>query len=165
MPVRFASATRRVTSWRFDSRSRRDARVAQAGMNADANDTQTFRLLLSGDRLSVCHLDADHPIPAWASGEGLWALLRRERELTVVCATDRVPPDARQKPGWRALTVDVILDFSETGILAALTALLAQAKVSVFALSTYETDVLLVQQDVLDLAIEALRTAGHDVVD
>ena len=135
-------------------------------MSTEGNQTERhFRLSLSEDQLSVCRLDVDGRIPSWATGDGFWAVLRREMELTVVCITDRVPEGTCHTSGWRALTIDATLDFSEVGILADLTTLLARAGVSIFALSTYDTDVVLVREAVLSSAIEVLRAGGHEIAD
>jgi hypothetical protein len=67
--------------------------------------------------------------------------------------------------GWRCLQVAGPLDFSLTGVLASLASCLAEAKVSIFAISTYDTDYLLVQAEDLETAIRALRAAGHEIVD
>lgn len=114
--------------------------------------------------LAIVRLEGTTAPPDWAfSGPGLAAVLRRDDELTVVCATDRVPFDEAlvAQHDWRALEVQGPLDFALTGILAALASSLAAAGIAIFALSTYDTDVLLVHADRLDDAVAALRSAGH----
>jgi hypothetical protein len=81
----------------------------------------------------------------------------------VVCEESLVAAGARAERGRSLLRVDGTLDFSLTGVLAALAAPLAQAKISIFALSTYDTDYLLLAQNDLDRAIAALERAGHSV--
>jgi len=116
------------------------------------------------ESLSVCRLPADSawPVPA---GGGFFSATRTGDELSIVCASDEVPdaPNVRVEPDWRALEVLGPLDFSLVGILASLTAPLAAAAVSIFAVSTYDTDYVLVQGDMLQRAIDALREAGHQV--
>lgn len=102
-------------------------------------------------------------MPAWAwTGEPA-SVTRTRDELSVVCRADAVPDGVRAVAGWRCLKVQGPLDFGLTGILAALTAPLAAAGIPVFAVSTYDTDYLLVKADQLDRAAEALRGAGHRV--
>lgn len=84
-------------------------------------------------------------------------------ELSVVCTETSVPPDVLSERGWRALKVQGPLDFSLTGVLAALTAPLAAAAIPIFALSTYQTDYVLVHGRDLTRASEALTEAGHTV--
>ncbi len=120
-------------------------------------------LCILDDELAICRLDPDEEIPAWVAGGGLWCITRTEEELSLVCATDQAPEDARSEGPWRALKVQGPLDFALTGILAALAAPLAEAGIPIFALSTFDTDYLLVRSECLDLAVEALRAAGHRI--
>lgn len=118
--------------------------------------------LVAGD-LAVCRLDPDEEIPAWVAGGDLWCVSRTPDELSLVCAFDQVPPEVKSEGPWRAFRVQGPLDFSLTGILAALTAPLAEAGIPIFALSTFDTDYLLVKADRLEAAALALRDAGHRI--
>ena len=115
-------------------------------------------------RLAVCRLaeDAEAPAPLPPLG----AVVRRGSELTVVCGEDDAPAGASSvQGGWRALEVAGPFELtSVVGVLASLAAPLADAGVSVFVVSTFDTDVLLVQEGALDAAVAALRRAGHSVV-
>lgn len=116
---------------------------------------------------AVCKLDAALPMPAppaacLRSG-GLWALLCSPGESTLVCARDFAPACAVLEPGFRAMGVVGTLDFALTGILAGLTAALARARVSVYALSTFDTDYLLVREAHLVAALDALRDEGYSI--
>jgi hypothetical protein len=85
-------------------------------------------------------------------------------ERSLVCPTDRSPPDAiARSDGWRALRVAGTLDFSLVGILASLSTTLADAGVGLFAVSTFDTDYILAKSADFDRALAALRTAGHDI--
>ncbi len=79
----------------------------------------------------------------------------------MVCAESVVPPEVGHQGGWRCLAVRGPLAFDETGVLAALAAPLARAAVPIFALSTFDTDYLLVPATHLERALTALREAGH----
>ncbi|WP_412062398.1 ACT domain-containing protein [Rubrivirga sp. IMCC45206] len=114
-------------------------------------------------RLAVGRLAPDAPVSDWMTTGAVSSVTRTAAELSVVCAEAAVPPDVVAERGWRALTVRGPLDFALTGILAGLAAPLAQAGVSIFALSTYDTDVLLVRDRQLAQAVAALRAAGHEV--
>ena len=92
---------------------------------------------------------------------GLVSITRRAGELSIVCAEARVPPEVRAERGWRALEVQGPIDFEEVGVLHALSGPLARAGVSVFAVATFDTDLVLVREETLDRAVEALRVAGH----
>lgn len=117
------------------------------------------------ERLSVCRMpsDADWPVPA-ADGS-FYSATRTGAEISVVCREDAAPTGehVRVEPDWRALEVAGPLDFGMVGVMADLTAPLADVDVSVFVVSTYDTDYVLVHAAALERAIEALRAAGHAV--
>ena len=98
--------------------------------------------------------------PEWAGGE-LCSITSTPDELSVVCPEAAVPEGVRRQGGWRCLRVRGPLAFEETGVLAALAAPLARAAVPLFALSTFDTDYLLVPGDELEKALNALGAAGH----
>lgn len=120
-------------------------------------------LTLLSDQLAVCRLAPDTPLPAWVAGPGFVSITRTDEELSIVVAQDRVPGDVASVGPWRALKVQGPLDFTLTGILAALTAPLANAGISLFAIATYDTDYVLVREETLDAAIKVLTAAGHRV--
>jgi len=122
-----------------------------------------LKLFILPETLAVCRLEAEAVFPEWARSSSLVALVRTGDEVSVVCDQDCVPADITAVSGWRALGVEGPLDFSLVGVLAALTTTLAEAGVSIFALSTYNTDYILVKENRLDLAVHALREAGHDI--
>jgi hypothetical protein len=86
--------------------------------------------------------------------------VRTPTELSIVCDETWVPRDVRAERGFRALVIDGALDFALTGILASVTGPLAEAAISLFAFSTYDTDYVMVKEEQLDAAVAALRAAG-----
>ena len=122
-----------------------------------------MKLVLLPGLFAVCQLDPKAPLPAWANAgsSALVSVTRTANELSIVCAQEDAPDDVRQERDWRCLMVEGPLDFSLTGVLSALLAPLADAGVSIFALSTFDTDYLLVRAAQLGLAVEALSAAGH----
>jgi len=121
------------------------------------------KLLLWSETLSICRLGGDAPIPEWALTGGFSSITRTAQELSVVCPQDQVPPGIQKRDGWKALQVEGPLDFSLTGVLASLTEPLAKEGISVFAISTYDTDYLLVREEQLKGAIQALRGEGYEI--
>jgi hypothetical protein len=111
-------------------------------------------------RLAVCRLEAGAAPPAWAVGGPLWSITGSADELSVVCAEAAVPDGVRREGGWLALRVAGPLDFALTGVLSAIAAPLAAAGVSIFAVSTFDTDYVLVKEERLAEAVAALRAAG-----
>jgi hypothetical protein len=115
--------------------------------------------------LAICRMNHDAPFPSWLprTSSPLTAIVRTDDELSVVCPAAEVPGDVHHEGPWRALRVAGPLDFALVGILARLSTALADAGISVFAISTFDTDYLLVRGETLDQAVTALRSAGHDV--
>jgi hypothetical protein len=119
-------------------------------------------LLPVAGRFAVCRLPADAPVPAWAGGTFV-SVTRTPDELSVVCPEEAVPAAVRSEPGWLCWRVAGAMPFTLVGVLASLTAPLADAGVGVFAVSTFDTDYLLVKAGDGDAAVAALRRAGHAV--
>jgi hypothetical protein len=138
----------------------------EAAMAADAVSAgDGVRMDLLDVHLAVCRLNHDAPIPSWLprTTSPLTAIVRTDEELSVVCPAAEVPGDVHHEGPWRALRVAGPLDFSLVGILARIATPLADAAVSIFAISTFDTDYVLVRADDVDAAVGALRAAGHDV--
>lgn len=110
---------------------------------------------------AVCRLSPDCPLPA-KKPPGFFSVSYTEEECSVVCREDAADSLGAQhvERGWRMLRVAGTLDFALTGILSRLTAPLAEAGVPVFALSTFDTDYLLLADREYDKALVALRNAG-----
>ena len=116
--------------------------------------------LLSG-AFSVCTLP-DATQVDWS--DPLVFLCKTDQELSLVCPAASVPANTLEREdGWSALRVQGPLDFSLVGILARLSEVLAKAGVSIFAVSTYCTDYLLVRQRQLEQALACLRQAGYSI--
>ena len=112
---------------------------------------------------AICRWSADATLPDWAYQGGFVSVTRTPAELSAVCAFDAVPPGTVSEGPWRIFAVRGPLDFALTGVMASLAAPLAAGGVSIFAISTYDTDYALVRADKLDRAVEALRAAGHRI--
>jgi hypothetical protein len=123
-----------------------------------------MELALMSQELAVCRLEEHDPVPDWAWRGELVSITRARGELSLICASGAVPEGApKVERGWRALVVTTEMDFSTTGVAAALTAALADAGVSVLPVATYDTDYFLVKCERVADAIEALLAAGHQV--
>ncbi len=112
---------------------------------------------------AICRLDGDADIPEWALTGSFFSITRTQDELSIVCDQSNVPEGIPCDKGWRCLRVEGPLDLSLTGILSSLAAPLAHAGISIFAMSTYETDYVMVKEKDLDRAILVLSQEGHQV--
>jgi hypothetical protein len=120
-------------------------------------------LSLLPERFAITRLGADSAIPAWATEGPFFSITRTGDELSVVTELSRVPAGVQSQPGWRVLKVQGPFVLSEVGVLAALATPLAEARISLFAISTFDTDYLLVASDTLSAAVAALERAGHTI--
>ena len=124
---------------------------------------QQLTLLVVDDSFAICRLEPKAPIPPWATAGDLSSITRTAEELSVVCRQDAVPDGINCERGWRCLRVAGTIPFSVVGVLASLTAPLAEAGISVFAISTFDTDYLLVKAKDLKRAVDVLRRWGHTI--
>jgi hypothetical protein len=126
--------------------------------------TRKLTILVFPGRFAVCRLAADSPLPPWAQRGGFISLTRTEDELSTVCAEENISADVRAERGWRCLKLQGPFAFDEIGVLASVTEPLAQAGISLFAISTFDTDYVLVKEADLERASATLREAGHLVL-
>ena len=111
--------------------------------------------------LAVCRLPADQPVPEWALAGSFFSVTRTSDELSIACEDGRVPEGIRAEHGWTGLKLEGPFPFSMTGVLASFLEPLAAAGISIFAVSTFDTDCVLVKSEMLSRAVEALQACGH----
>jgi uncharacterized protein len=126
-----------------------------------------YRVL--AEQLVVCRLASDGRVPDWALEGGFFCVVRTRDELSIVCmehvcAEDRLPPGASAERGWVALKLEGPFPFSMTGVLASFVQPLADAQIPIFAISTFDTDYVLIKRRHLERAVLALGAAGHEQV-
>lgn len=112
---------------------------------------------------AVCKLRADAAMPGWAFAGAVFSISRTPEELSIVCEEALVPVDVPCDRQWRCFRVAGTIPFSMVGVLASLVQPLAEAGISVFAISTFNTDYVLVKVADLEKAQQALRQAGHSI--
>ncbi len=112
---------------------------------------------------AVCRLHPESALPAFAEGGRFFSATRTTEELSIVCEEAAVPQDAKAEKGWVLLKLHGPIPFDATGVLSLVTAALAKAGIPVFAISTFDTDYLLVRADRFGDAAGTLRNAGVEV--
>jgi len=123
-----------------------------------------MRLRMLDPEFSILKLPPDEPVPSWVLDSGLFFVARTDEELSVACPSDALPSGASfadAEHGWICIKVEGVLDFSLTGILSSLATPLAENGISLFAVSTFNTDYLLVRSGALGKAKAVLEKAGH----
>jgi len=112
------------------------------------------------DRFAVCRLGVGEAVAGWVLRLPFYSVTRTADELSIVLPEAHVPDDWQAEKSWRCLKVHGPLDFGLTGILAGISGTLAQADISLFAISTYDTDYILVKEADLERAVQALIDKG-----
>jgi nitrilase len=125
--------------------------------------TPPLTLLEVAGRFAICKLPPGSAVPTWATAGDVFSVTRTGDELSIVCRQEVVPEETQAEVGWRCLRVAGAMPFTLVGVLASLTGPVAAAGIGVFAVSTFDTDYLLVKEADFPLAIAALQGAGHSV--
>jgi len=120
-------------------------------------------LSIQPNAYAVCRLEPKEGIPSWAPQGAFWSIIGTPDELSIVCQESSVPSSVKREGGWRVLKCEGPLDFALTGIMASIADPLADAGVSIFPLSTYDTDYVLVKESQLQTCRNALASYGHVV--
>src|SRR5580692_10287 len=124
---------------------------------------RSFHLSLLSNQYVILRLAADAETPKWAANGEFFSVTRTSDELSIVTAFTNVPAQMSSDSKWRVLKVHGPFALNEVGVLAALVAPLSKAAISIFVISTYDTDYLLINEQQCDAAISALENEGHRV--
>ena len=123
----------------------------------------TMKLLK--EKYGVCRLDKSELIPEWAMESDFFSITKTLDELSIVCSKDSIPNSVKCENDWRILKIEGPLDFSLIGILASISVILAQNAISIFAISTYDTDYILVKNKDINNAISSLIKERYEIID
>lgn len=122
-----------------------------------------LNLKLLKDKYSVCRLNKDDEIPKWIFNEEFFSITKTEDELSIVCLQDKIKEDVKCERDWNILKIEGPLDFSLIGILSKISTLMANNNISIFAISTYDTDYILIKEESIDKAIEILENNNYNI--
>jgi len=112
---------------------------------------------------AIVRLAPDVPIPNWAMKGDFTSITRTADELSVVCPAANIPQGVDPGPRWICLKLEGPFPFSQTGVLLSFIEPLSNNGVPIFAISTYDTDYVLVQEEYTGFALNALQAAGHEL--
>jgi uncharacterized protein len=112
---------------------------------------------------TIVRLAPDAPIPGWATKGDFTSITRTAEELSIVCPADNIPKDVDPGPRWICFRLEGPFPFSQTGVLLSFIEPLSDNEVPIFAISTYDTDYVLVQEEFVGAALDALQAAGHEL--
>lgn len=126
--------------------------------------SRSLELSCLPQRFAVVRMAADAAIPSWATQGKFFCVARTADELSIVLEESLVPAGEKSQAGWRNFKLHGPIAFTETGVLSSLLTPLADAKIGVFAISTFDTDYLLVAAENLAAAIATLEQSGHKIL-
>ena len=120
-----------------------------------------LKLSLLDKIFGICVFANNIPIPEWAATASLCSITRTKKGLTVVCPQSIIPSDCEYDPNWRCFRIDGNFDLNQIGVISSLSSPLAQADISIFVISTYDTDYILVKEEKVERAIAVLTDYGN----
>ncbi len=123
-----------------------------------------LKFCILDDPFTIHRFSPDQPIPEQIHKSPVYSITKTEEELSVVCKSSIPVASDIRETGWSCLKVMGPLDFSLTGILANIATVLANEKISIFAISTYDTDYILIKSKKLSLARKVLKSCGHTFI-
>lgn len=130
----------------------------------DMLSTRLKMKLLKG-KYGVCRLDKNETIPIWAQNSDFYSITKTSEELSVVCIQKQIPEHVKFESDWRIFKIEGPLDFSLIGILSSISSLLAKNKISIFAISTYDTDYILVKDKDVTNAVKVLSKENYEIIE
>ena len=127
------------------------------------NHRRSFTFQVLPGRFSVLRFEPDSPIPEWATSGDFFSITKTDDELSIVCRQGLAPADVTCSANWSCLKLVGPFAFDETGIVASVTTVIANADIGVFVVSTFDGDHILVKETDFHAAISALKEKGHVV--
>jgi hypothetical protein len=120
-----------------------------------------FKLKLLDDDFGIVKMDPDRPVPAWAMECPFYSVTRTESELTIVCPEKGIPAHIEYDGSWKCIQVEGVFDFEAIGVIASLSGALSQSGISIFVISSYITDYILIKHKNAERAIRVLKDLGN----
>jgi hypothetical protein len=119
---------------------------------------------LQGGPYAIVRLAPDASVPEWATKGEFTSITRTGDELSIVCPTENLPSDVSSSHRWICLKLEGPFPFSQTGVLLSFIEPLSSKGIPIFAISTYDTDYVLIQEEFSGIALDSLRQAGHELL-
>ena len=113
---------------------------------------------------AIVGLDTNSPVPAWATTGDFTSITRTADELSIVCSAENLPANVKSQHNWICLKLEGPFPFSQTGVLLSFIEPLSNNGVPIFAISTYDTDHVLVQEEFAGATLQFLDKAGHTLI-
>ncbi len=115
------------------------------------------------DRYGIIKLPSTSDIPSWVLDCSVYNITKTPDELSIVCSQNVIPEEILCERGWKGLRVMGHLSFNSTGVVESIAKPLAEDEISIFTVSTFDTDYVFVKESQLDQTVNCLKAAGHHV--
>lgn len=115
-------------------------------------------------KFAICRLPANAPVPEWAWTNPFSSVTRTADEVSIVCNWESVPAESRSRNPFMCTKLEGPFPLSEAGILASFIRPLSDSGVPIFAIATFDTDYVLIPEEYLGMACDALQLAGHELL-
>src|SRR5579863_9090376 len=112
----------------------------------------------------ICRMPPASPVPPWGLEGRFLSVTSTADEVSIVCSSAQVPEGVQHEGGWACFKLIGPFPFGETGILASFIQPLSDRAIPIFAISTFDTDYVLVKENGVEAALHALHEAGHQLV-
>ena len=124
---------------------------------------EKLKIKLLDGTYAVCQMENVEKVPSWVEEKGFFSVTKTEDEISVVMFQDKISKDIKAEKDWRILKVEGTLDFSLIGILAKISSVLAENQISIFVISTFNTDYILVKEEKIEKAMAVLNLEGYEI--
>lgn len=114
---------------------------------------------------SVCKLNNCAEIPDWIDKNNYYSITKTEDELSIICIQDNIPTEIQCEKDWEILKIDSVLDFSMVGVISEISSLLSGNNISIFVVSTFNTDYILVKKADFNKAVKILEENGNTFIE
>jgi hypothetical protein len=127
-------------------------------------ELQTLKFRRLPGAYAIVRLAPDASVPEWATQGEFTSITRTADELSIVCLADNLPRHVDSQHHWICLKLEGPFPFSQTGVLLSFIEPLSSKGIPIFAISTYDTDYVLIQEEFAGMALDSLRQAGHELL-
>jgi hypothetical protein len=124
---------------------------------------EKLKIKLLDGTYAVCQMENTEKVPSWVEEKGFFSVTKTEDEISVVMLQDKISKEIKAEKDWRILKVEGTLEFSLIGILAKISSVLAENQISIFVISTFNTDYILVKEEKIEKAMAVLNLEGYEI--
>ncbi len=123
-----------------------------------------YRLKVLNGIYAICSFEKESYIPLWVNQSKFHSITRTDDELSILCIQENIPSDVKCEGNWKIIKIDAILGFSLVGVISEISTLLADNNISIFVISTFNTDYICIKEIDFEKAIKVFKDAGNTIL-